>query len=176
MIATKNKAPSPIEVECGFSVVSGYLQCSTEHRLLALIRMQCRFRGPCYALNMHSTSIWAMSTFQSTTVDCNKIKRLKYFSASESILTKSVQSSPHVQSGPGLLYSKCCITDVLIYAEHNAHNCHKASCTFRNNMLKDASAARKYQATIRLLESHPIILAYSYIASPLQHILICKRL
>ena len=25
---------SPIEVECGFSVVSGYLQCNTERRLL----------------------------------------------------------------------------------------------------------------------------------------------
>ncbi len=30
----------------------------------------------------------------------------KYFSASESILTKSVQSSPHVQSSPGLRYTK----------------------------------------------------------------------
>ncbi len=28
--------PSPIEVECGFSVVSGYLQCSTEHGLLGI--------------------------------------------------------------------------------------------------------------------------------------------
>ncbi len=63
----------PIEVECVFSVVSGYLQSTTERGLLgilsaalkirvrtadALIRMQCRFRGPCNALNMHSTSVW----------------------------------------------------------------------------------------------------------------------
>ncbi len=58
---------TPIEVECGFSVVSGYLQCSTERRLLgifsaalkialrvrtaaALIRMQCRFGGHYNAL------------------------------------------------------------------------------------------------------------------------------
>ena len=30
------KVVPPIEVECGFSVVSGYLQCSTEHRLLGI--------------------------------------------------------------------------------------------------------------------------------------------
>ncbi len=44
--------PAPIEVECGFSVVSGYLQCSTEHRLLGIFsaalkmhcsRLECRF-------------------------------------------------------------------------------------------------------------------------------------
>ncbi len=31
---------------------------------------------------------------------------LQYFSASENILTKSVQSSPHIQSSPGLRYPK----------------------------------------------------------------------
>ena len=32
----QSNCPSPIEVECRFSVLSGYLQCSTECRLLAI--------------------------------------------------------------------------------------------------------------------------------------------
>ncbi len=46
---------SPIEVECGFSVLSGYLQCSTERGLLGIFSaalkihcswLECRFSAP----------------------------------------------------------------------------------------------------------------------------------
>ena len=47
----------PCSVDSGGPDVSVYLvNVLGVHTAAALIRMQCSFRGPCNALNMHSTS------------------------------------------------------------------------------------------------------------------------
>ncbi len=63
-----NMHPTPTEVECRFSVLSGYLQCSTECRLLAI-----------FSADWKSTAVgWSVGSVHpyTATISCMKMTKM----------------------------------------------------------------------------------------------------